>query len=247
MNLRLTLPLIALLVLAPILRAQSPDLSPTLTHAADQAEALQSQLPSFTCNLSGHSDVLHNGRLEHSTPFHGSIRAVRQPDGRMIETTTYTDVDGKPYNEKHHPYFVHGGFTDVLTYVSAGLQTCSNFTPGPAGRIDFAAITPPPMGCGKWRGLHGFFLTDADGNITHIERTLPANEDDPTLVPFAAVDLTPVDLKGHTYRLASHIHSERPMEDITNRFEADYTACRLFTTDFKILPGITPVEGNTPQ
>ena len=246
MNVRLALSL-SLLLPALALRAQGPDLIATLARAAAQADALQSQLPSFTCKVSGHSDVVHNGQLEHSTPFHGTVRAVRQADGRMAEATTYSDVDGKPYNEKHHPYFVQGGFTDVLTYVSAALQSCSRFAPGPDGRVDFTAIEPPPVGCGKWHGLHGFIVTDGEGNVTHIERSLPPTDDDWTnLVPFAAVDLKAVELKGQTYRLASHIRSERPMEDVVQRFEADYTECKLFTTEIRILPGVTPVEGSIP-
>ena len=243
MNARFTLPLLLSLPLA----AQQPGLQQTLTRAAAQADALQSHLPSFTCRVSGHSDVLHKGQLARSVPFHGTIRAVRGADGRMREDTTYTDVDGKPYNDKHHPYFVHGGFTDVLTYVSSALQSCSDFTPGPDGRVDFAAHQPTPKGCGLYTGMRGFFTTDADGNVTHIERTLPPSDDDWTnLVPFAVVDLKPVELKGQTYRLASHIRSERPMEDVVQRFEADYTDCKLFTTEFRILPGVTPVDGAEP-
>jgi len=226
--------------------ANDPQLADTLAKAAAQADALQRDLPSFTCTVSGHSDIVQGDRVEHSTAFRGTIRAQRQ-NGRMVEGTTYTDVDGKPYSEKHHPYFVHGGFTDVLLYVSEPLQQCSQFARGAEGRIEFHAYSPSVTGCGRYRGLEGFFTTDAAGNITHIERRLPESDELDALVPYAAIDLAPVELNGKMYRLATHIRSERPLGDVRQRFEADYTECKLFTTGFRILPGVAPVDDAKPQ
>lgn len=229
------------------LRAQagaSPQLASVLDHAAAQAGDLLQSLPSFTCNVTGHTDVSHNGKPESSTSFQGTIRAQRSPrDGNIVETTTFTNVDGKPFVEtKHHPYFVHGGFTEVLTYVAGPRQACSDFRLQ-GHRVDFAAKEPPVPGCEEWRGLHGFFTVDDAGNITHIERTLPARDTMDLIVPFAAVDLAAVDLKGTTYRLAAHIVSDNVEEDITRHFDATYSGCKLFTTEIKILPG-KPVDDN---
>ena len=221
--------------------ADSP--ASVLTRAAAQAESLKGELPNFTCKVEGHSQAIHKGRMEQDVPFEGVIRAVRSANGRMVETNQFTTVNGQPYKEgKRRPYFVHGGFAAALNYVSRAQQTCSAYTLTEPHRVEFAARTPVPEGCRQWEGLKGWFRFDDDGNVTHIERTLPPTEGLDMFVSFAAVDLAPVELKDKVYWLASHIVSDNVEGDDTMRFEATYTDCRLFTTEIRILPGSTPVN-----
>lgn len=219
------------------------DLHAVLEHAALQASLLGGSLPNFTCKVSGHSQSLHQGHPEEDVPFEGIIRAVREPDGRMAETNTFTTVNGKPYKPgKRRPYFVHGGFAAVLSYVSRAQQVCSAFTLTAPHRVEFAARTPPPVGCARWSGLKGWFAFDDEGNVTHIERSLPPTEGMDLFVSYASVDLQPVELKDKIYWLASHLLSDNVEGDDTMRFEANYSECRFFTTEIRIHPGSAPVD-----
>jgi hypothetical protein len=222
-----------------------PQVAAVLQKAATQAQAMRRDLPNFTCTVHGRNQDIRKGKVTDSEPFEATIRSVRQPTGELRETVTFTSVKGKPWREgKHRPYFVQGAFTEVLSYITPPIAACSSYTQQD-DRIDFAVPNPYPAGCARLRGLHGFFTVDADGNVTHFERTLPDTDGEGIVVPFAAVDLTPVTLNGRTYRLVSHVTGERTFEDVTLHFDADYTDCKLFTAEIKILPG-KPVDDNAP-
>jgi hypothetical protein len=244
-NVRLFLPILALLTLPAAAQTASPQVAATLDKAATQAEALRQSLPNFTCSVHGHNQDIVKGKVKDAEPFEATIRSLRQPDGQLAESVTFLSVKGKPWREgNHRPYFVQGAFTEVLSYITPPLAACSNFTQQ-GDRVDFAVPDPFPSGCARVRGLHGYFNVDADGNVTHFERTLPDSDNESDVVPFAAVDLAPVTLDNRTFRLVSHVIGERPFEEVTLRFDADYTDCKLFTTQIKILPG-KPVDDNAP-
>jgi hypothetical protein len=89
----------------------------------------------------------------------------------------------------------------------------------------------------KYAGTTGFALLDAKGNITQIERRVdPAMAGPRNEVLFATDDIAPLELNGHTYRLARHLYAETPQGNDTGAFTADYTDCRLFTATVTISP-----------
>jgi hypothetical protein len=87
---------------------------------------------------------------------------------------------------------------------------------------------------------------DAAGDLTHMERTVPAEvTQELHLVPFAAIDFAPVELKGQVYRLPQHMLSEYPEGDSKGRFEATYSECKLFAVTVTIGPA-TEVDPAAP-
>jgi len=223
-----------------------------LDSAADQAQTLRTALPSFTCTETGTSEVLRTAdrTVKKSVPFTGVIRARRVGEGQLVETNELTTVNGKQAG-KHAsvPYYVHDAFTRVLTYVDGPYQSCYVFTQSATdpARVDFTNAQPFDVRCANFPGTHGYFTTNAAGEMEHMERTLPVVEDDAWPVPFAAVDMATVDLGGKPYRLAAHMISERQRGREILREDVKYTDCRLFTSTIKILPGIETVPEDAPK
>jgi hypothetical protein len=214
-----------------------------LQKAADQAQVLATQLPSFSCTESGVSELLRDGRLKKQLPFTATIRALRSASGQINEVQTILTVNGKPVGKHPElPFNVHEAFTDVLSYVDARAQSCFVYKLRPPSgdntRIDFESTGNYVPACANLPGTTGFFLADTAGKVTHMERTVPADlSDEGDIVPFAAVDLAPVELGGKTYMLASHLVSEREDGKEMRRLDATFTDCKLFKAEITIRPG----------
>jgi hypothetical protein len=208
------------------------------------AEALDRSLPSLTCQESAVSERLVRGKVKQHVAFVASMRAVRVPGGHLHETFTMTTLNGKPHSGGNtpFPFYTSGGFDAAMVYFMPAHQACYRYSLS-QGRIDFE--TSPDFAshyqC-RNDGVRGFALMDAAGNGTHMERTVPLEvAHDLHLVPFAAIDFAPVELKGQVYRLPQHMLSEYPEDDSTGRFETFYSGCRLFSVSVTIGP---PTEVN---
>jgi hypothetical protein len=214
------------------------------------AETLDHSLPSLTCKETGLSERVDRGKVKQHVEFTASLRAVRIQGGPLRESFNLTTVNGKPASGKtmRFPFYTAGGFDSAMVYFMPAHQACYRFSLA-AGRIDFKtasdAVSHPQC---RNDGVHGFALIDAEGNVTHMERTVPAQvTHDFGLVPFASIDFAAVNLNGQVFRLSSHLISEYPEGDSTGRFEATYTDCRLFSVSVKIGP-VTAVEpGGKPD
>jgi hypothetical protein len=226
-----------------------------LAKAAAQAQVLASDLPGFTCTEAGTSELRHEGKVKKQVGFTAAIRAQRNSGGELEEAETLLTVGGKAVGKRQQepgrsglPFHVHEAFTDVLTYVDARAQPCFLYTVGAedAGgmKVDFQSAEPYEAACGNLPGTVGEFTADAQGNVTHMERTVPAElGEEGDVVPFAAVDLAPVELGGRTYWLASHVVSERDEGKDARHFEASYTGCKLFRAEITIHAGGVVPEG----
>jgi hypothetical protein len=241
---------LALLLLAATLSAQSPSDDArlqTVLARATQAEAdLNASLPSFTCKedvLSDEIDGSKKHKLIRHVAFTADIRVERRADGELHETfepaswaSILTQSRGIGI-----PYYVSGGFQRALTYFDPAQSACYRFALT-ANRLDFAAATDALRypACKDETGLTGFALLDPAGDIVHLERTVPEQLSRRTaLTPFAAIDLAPTTLNGHTYRLSTRVLSDGPGEthhQPHGHFEATYSACRLFHTTVTIEP-----------
>jgi hypothetical protein len=208
------------------------------------AEALDHSLPSLTCQENGLSERIVRGKVKQHVAFIASMRAERAPGGPLHESFIVTTLNGKPWEGKgvRFPYYTSGGFDSAMVYFIPAHQACYRFSLADS-RIDFEtapdATTHPQC---RNDGLKGFALLDADGNVTHIERTVTAEATQNfRLVPFAAIDFAPVELNGEVFRLSSHLVTEFPEGDSKGRFEATYSGCKLFSVSVKIGPP-TPVD-----
>jgi hypothetical protein len=214
------------------------------------AEALDHSLPSLTCQENGLSERIVRGKVKQHVAFTASMRAERTPGGPLHETFIVTTLNGKPWEGKgvRFPYYTSGGFDSAMVYFRPRNQACYRFSLA-HGRIDFqtAADVGSHPQCRNDQ-LHGFALLDADGNVTHIERTVSADATrDFRLVPFAAIDFAPVELNGEVFRLSSHLVTEYPEGDAKGRFEATYTGCKLFSVSVKIGPPTPAAPDGAPQ
>jgi hypothetical protein len=130
-----------------------------------------------------------------------------------------------------------------MNYFSAQLQPCYRYTLS-GNRIDFEALPDAAVltGCSHEIGIKGFALFDPNDEMTHVERRVP---DDVSKrfnsAPFAVLDLVPVALNGHVYRLSSHVLAEMTTGKADDRFEGTYTECRLFTANITLRPGSTVI------
>lgn len=253
-----TIFILTLLLLTTTLHAQTPPdrLQTALTRAAAAEAALTSSLPSFTCK----EDVLSNelegkkSRIRRHVAFTADIRVERRPDGELRETfepASWAAILAQS-GGIGIPYYVSGGFQSALIYFNPSQSACYRFqlAPNDPNRIDFAAapnIAQTP-GCKDEPGLTGFALLDPAGDIIHLERRVPADLTRRTnLATFAAIDIAPITLNGHTYRLSTHVTSDGRPGPTHGHFEATYTACHLFHTTVTIEPSAQPMPDTPPS
>jgi hypothetical protein len=228
----------------------APNLQQELQRLGEAAAALDRTLPGFTCEESAVSSELRGGKVHHSVTFIATLRATRAADGKLNESISITQVNGKPFSTGHFalPVFVSGGFDKAMRYFAPEQQACYRYVLSP-GRIDFETFSgsPGPPLC-KERYLQGFALLNAEGNVTHLERrvapeaALATHEAD-----YATVDFATVTLNAHTFQLSRHLYAEMPIHNRPTTFAADYTGCKLFTATVTISPGPPPDSGVTPE
>jgi hypothetical protein len=222
----------------------SPELTQDLQHLGAAAAALSHSLPSFTCRETVVSQRLHGKRIEQQANFIASLRVNRAADGSLSESYTPLTLNGQPFtgNSFTIPAYVGGGFDRAMLYFSPTLQPCFHYQLSPH-RIDFQSAPGPTC---KNAGMHGFAFLDTDGNVTHLERTVPPGTARYRgLADFAAFDFADVNLNGHTYRLSRHLLAKIKEGRTTGRFEATYTDCHLFSATVTIGPS-TAIPPNTP-
>jgi hypothetical protein len=212
----------------------------------EAATTLEHALPSFTCQETALSQRLRGKKVLQGTQFVATLRAQRTADGTLDESISITSVNGRPFSNGHFhmPLFVRGGFDQMMRYFAPEQQACYRYSLAP-GRVDFQSIHgTDPLVCKD--GVTGFALLDAKGNAIRIERHVdPAMARPRRAATYAADDFAPMELNGHTYRLARHLYAEVPQGNDTDAFTADYTDCRLFTATVTISPA-TSVD-NTPS
>lgn len=234
--------------------AQTPDLQTLLNHGAEQAAALATTLPSFACKRTGISELLRasDRSVKKHVPFTGDVRALRN-GGSLQEKINYTSVNGKPSTKQGDaPYDVYESFTGALRYLAADEQSCYDYTLGAGDdtklHVDFTARKPYRRSCDNVPGTQGFALFDVEGHVVHVERTVPeALAAEADLVPYASVDLAPVELDGKTYWLVSRLQSERQDGKEIRRVDVSYTECKLFHADVKLLPDEEVVQGDAAK
>ena len=226
--------------------AASPELQQALQRVGATATELIQSMPSFTCDEAAVSQALRDHKVVRSVSMNGMVRTIRKPNGHMVETYDYKRNHILFIIPRVPPLFVSGGFASALAYFLPAAQACYNYSLSP-GRIDFTTRTDPALvnACAD-RGLKGFALLNAQGNVRHIERTIPPEVAKPRkLATFASIDLAPVELNGHLYQLSHHMIAEMPLGEATGHFEATYTNCRLFTATVTLGPS-TEVPPDTP-
>jgi hypothetical protein len=235
---------------APV-QGQTLDLQAELRHLAALAQALQHDLPSFSCQESALSQTIRKKKVRAQVRFAGELRVEREDDGRLHEQLQVSEVNGKPHSGDNfaRPIMVEGGFDASLDFFLPERQPCFHFTLGD-GRVDFES--PPGTikrpGCEETGAPRGFVLFDGDGNVTHIERDVPAEYAAPLrLVDFSGIDFAWTELDGKKYPLSAKVVADVPREDdVALHFEATYAGCHLFKATSRILPGITPVPESKP-
>jgi hypothetical protein len=229
--------------------AQQPDslnLQQELLRLGEAATELEHTLPSFTCQESALSQQLKNGKVLQGVQFVATLRAQRGADGKLDESITITSVNGQPFTNGHFhlPVFVSGGFDRMMRYFAPEEQACYRYSLAP-GRINFQALPGPDTPTCKDSGTVGFALLDAAGNATRVERRVDQAMAKPRKEAiYAAADIAPIELNGHSYRLAHHLYAEMPAGKEVGAFTADYAACKLFTATVTISPA-TPAH-DTP-
>lgn len=223
-----------------------------LKYLGAQIAQLQHSLPNISCRETVVSQEMRGGKAHHRVDATATLEVKRSPFGEMNESFTLSTLNGEPFEggKFRLPAYVEGGFDKAINYFSIKGQACYRYTFTP-GRIEFEtdpAKTDPDQ-CNQ--GVKGFALLDAEGNVTHVQRTISADpkhtdRNDDRLVPFAAIDFRPVQLNGRIFRLASHMYTEVQHGGTTASFEANYENCHLFGATMRILPA-TEVEVPQPQ
>jgi hypothetical protein len=249
---RQALLLVCAILLARVAAAQQPapiTLQQELKLLGEAATTLHHALPSFTCREDALSQMLKGRKVTQGVSFVATLRAQRTADGTLDESISITSVNSKPFTNGHFhlPVFVRGGFDQMMRYFAPGQQACYRYSLTP-GRVDFASIPgADPLTC-KDSGTTGFALLDARGNATRIERRVdPAIARAHHEATYAADEFAPIELNGHTYRLARHLYAELPTGNDTGAFTADYAACRLFTATVTLQPVPEPDPGAPPD
>ncbi len=221
-----------------------------LHHLGVQAVLLQRSLPSLTCMESVVSLELKRKTILRSVDFTAQLRAVRGDDGSgegtMRETYEFKTVRGGPlYGGFVMPTYVTGGFTRALRYFSPDQQLCYRYKLK-GNRLEFETAPNLPAAC-RTRGTSGFALLDGQGDITHLERHVAERYAvEYHHVAYAALDLAPLTLNGTTFLMTRRLVSEDPHNGFIDRFEADYTDCKLFTATVTIGPAVEAPDTPAP-
>lgn len=220
-------------------QSSNPALEKELAQLGAGADELDKALPSFTCTETGTSQATRGRKVIRDVKFSATLRAHRVNDtGAHNETFTITELNGQPYTGAYaFPLYVSGGFDKGMLYFAPRLQACYTYALLP-GRIDFATspdVDQHPQ-CRNEK-LEGFALLDKNGNVTHLERRVPAEiANQSRLAPFTSIDFAPVELNGQTFRLAQHMISEHTYEHTRARFDVTYSECKLFHVTVTIDP-----------
>ncbi len=225
----------ALLIACPA-HAQDNALRARLRTLAATAEALENKLPAFACRESLLSQEIRGNKIKRQMQAVGDLRVQADADGDLDERFTPTEVNGHAYKPGsfHPPIFVTGGFRHALGQFRPQDQPCFDYRLA-GNRMDYTSRANPGDDCDAKSGIHGFALFDDAGNLLHIEQHV--DEDAArrrNIIPFAALDLSQVDLGGTTFLLSTHVIAEKHADNSTYRWEATYSACRLFEATVKI-------------
>lgn len=247
LTLRIPLALACLIATAAGARAQ-PDnsLQSRLRTLATAAELLDSKLPAFACHETFTSELLQGRKVKRQVTGAGELRVQPDQDGKLDEDFQTTELNGHPAQGfPRVPIFVEGGFQNAIQLFRPADQRCFIFR-ADGDRIEFRSRPDAPEdSCGRRTGVTGFALFDGSGSLSHIESH---TEDEAAarrhIVPFAALDLSQVQLGGDTFLLSTHVVAERYLGKVTLRWEASYSACRLYQVTSKIGPATAPPEGS---
>ena len=229
--------------------APSPTLAQDLQRLGAEATSLSQSLPSFTCDETAVSQAIRNGKIVRDMRLSGTLRMVRDRAGALDESYTFKHDHVLFFVPVIPPLYVRGGFDSALSYFSPGQQSCLQYSLSPR-RIDFETRTDANASACKQRGMKGFALLNAEGNVTHIERTVPLDVAKPLkLATFAAVDLAPIELNGRAFQLSNHMTAEKPLTGAMGHFEATYTHCHLFAATVTLGPSteVPPDATANPQ
>jgi hypothetical protein len=226
---------------------QTGSLERALRRLGEQAVLLQRSLPSLTCMESVVSQEFRHKMAARGVDFTASLRAVRGNDGDIRESYEVKTLRGQPFTGGGlvMPIYVAGGFTRALRYFSPDQQPCYQYSLN-GNRIDFTTAVSPPEGC-RTRGIKGFALLNDAGDITHLERRVAGRyAKEYHLVPLAVLDFTPLPLNDVTYLMTRHLYAEEPNGGSIDRFEADYSDCKLFSATVTIGPAVEAPETPAP-
>lgn len=242
-TLRVPLAFAFLLACAPLRAQQGDALETRLRILSAAAQRLEKNLPAFSCLETFTSQELRRGKIKRQVTGSGELRVQPADGGKLDEDFELTDLNGRPaHGFPRAPIFVEGGFQNALKLFAPSDQRCFLFQLQ-GDRLDFSsrvdALGPP---CDSRTGVTGFALFAPSGNLTHIESHVAGeNAARRNIVPYAALDLSPVELGGTTYLLSTHVIAEKQLDKAVLHWEANYTGCRLYHVTIKIGPA-TPAS-----
>ncbi len=250
---------VLLLGVAPLVAAQEP---PTADVLLDRlyayAEQYRAMLPSFECNesiISQRTAERGYRRAKAGRPLRveGMMREIRKTpadlDDPFTERHQFTKVNGQPVRgEFALPYFILGGFANLIGFHQSGERDCFSFriSPMPDGskvrlQIDRKDDVSEPVCKGIFADTHYVVVADAEGHILHSERTIPAEtSEQQDEAYFAAIDYAPQPFGERTFWLPTKFSSHDAAG--TGRMEAVYSNCHRYTGDMKILSDMLEVK-----
>jgi hypothetical protein len=245
---RLAALLLGILPLAPA--QQPPAENVLIDRLYAYAGQYRATLPSFSCDESILSaETYYRKKGSRTVRVEGTMREIRKtpPDqyDPFTERHQFTKVNGKPVKGEIGllPYFIEGGFANLIGFHSSEQKDCFNYriTPLPDGgnfQLQIDRKDKLPDACkGILAGTHYVVVADAEGHILHSERTIPpAIADRYDEAYFAAMDYAPQQLGERTFWLPAKF-SSHDFIDI-RRMEASYSNCHRYTGDIRILPGV---------
>ena len=150
-------------------------LTATLSHLADEAQAIRDKLPGFSCmEVVTSKDLKSDGSLKYRVEFTAEVTVKRDAEGKLKEHFTVTTLNGQPdVPQKFNlPVYMEGGFRMAFDTLTTKAQPCYRYTLKDR-RIDFEAIANPPGPCNSPPGTRGFALLNEQGGAD-AHRATPA-------------------------------------------------------------------------
>ena len=245
----------------PIPSQPVEDLEELVDRLIAHANLYRATLPSLTADEDIVSDASYLGMFRKRVEAHATFRAIRKPDGGFLnESRQITILNGKPVPPGEHvnlPSTLFGGFGRFQDmFFTTQHRPCFNFVlapnpiPGASLQIDITLSSAAAANPGCEPGLQGLTgiarIDPASGQLTHLERTIPAPvATRGNYAIYASVDSAPTKVGDETFWLPTLVIGDVQQGKIKGRFTAHYSNYHRYTATSTILPvTTTPIEPN---
>lgn len=238
--------LILLLISCAAAGQQQPPPEGLLQRLQGYSTAYRERLPSLSCDELIVSQSLKHGKVKKTVKIEATLREVRDGGGPdpFSEKVEFKTVNGHAVTGFFKmPYYVQGGFANLIGFTQPELGGCFDYAVSPIGGSANQRLTITPKAhtalgrCATIpQGYRRIVVFDpASDRILHTERIYPAEPNQEVSEPyFAAIDYAPQKLGDAVFWLPSVFTAHDEKDE--RRMTARYSNYHRYAGEMKVLP-----------